>query len=355
MAQRSEALLALVTAAQNFVSAAVPFRAPDSRNALATFLAGATNIALPSQELDAVLIRTLALLDRHSGGRLPTMVERYVTAATNRSAILTQFRECVEDVLRYRGIGDPLVQRAIAIIEARYADSHLTARLIAEMVNARPERLAASFNTQMGKNVTEYLRGVRLDCAAASLVTTDKSVKEVWAAVGYGHAANFDHDFHERFGESPRQYRARGIQVTSPAADAPFEAGVLAPPPRQRTSRGRVLIIDDDAGTRETVARFLKLQGYAVNVAEDGEGGLGQAARTLPNVVLLDYHLPDVDGLVCLRELRERIPGVAVVMFTADWDLESRIGEFSALGATFLSKLCDLDDVERALAVATVA
>lgn len=351
MDRHSEALFDFVTAAHNFVTAAVPLRAPDSRNALAAFLDGAGNTCLPSYDLDAVLLRTLALLDRHTGGRLPTMVERYLAADAKRSAMLTRFRECVEDVLRYRGIGDPIVQRAIAVIDARYMDSHLTAKLIAEMVGTRPERLAAAFNRQTGMNVTEYLRQVRLDRAAASLVTTDKTIKEVWVAVGYSHAANFDHDFLERFGESPRRYRTRGIRSQPLSVDASCESGVPGYPARRVTSRGSVLIIDDDLGTRETVGRFLNLQGYSVSVAEDGAHGLREARVRLPNFVLLDYHLPDIDGLDCLRALRQQTPNAAIVVFTADWDVESRIQELSAFGATFLSKPSDLEDVGKALAL----
>src|SRR5215510_10843984 len=118
----------IVTAAHHFVAAVIPFRESDSYSALDAFLTiAAEGTGLRTPELDAVLLRTLAILDRHTGGRLPTMVEHYLSAALDRSTMLARFRECVEDVLRYRGIGDPLVQQAIAIIDRRYSDSTISA------------------------------------------------------------------------------------------------------------------------------------------------------------------------------------------------------------------------------------
>jgi len=339
----------IVTAAHHFVADVIPFREGDSHAALEVFLeiAAITNLTTP--ELDAVLLRTLALLDRHTGGRLPTMVERYLSAPLDRSTMLERFRDCVADVLRYRGIGDPLVQRAIALIDRQYGDSTMSARTLADALGIRPERLAAAFKVQTGVNATEYLRHLRLDHAAALLLASDKSVKEVWAAAGYNHASNFDHDFRDRFGESPRQHRARGIRAhpAGPAADRlPHTDSAGCTDGGSRT----VLIVDDDLGSRETIGRYLEREGYRVICADNGKDGLLEADRSRPAVVLLDYRLPDIDGLEWLRRFRSRQSTTPVVMFSADWDLECRRDELSALGATFLSKLCDLEDVCEALA-----
>jgi AraC-like DNA-binding protein/ActR/RegA family two-component response regulator len=338
----------IVTAAHHFVADAIPFRDGDSRAALDAFLRIAGSTLLPTPELDAVLLRTLALLDRHTGGRLPTMVEHYLSKAYVRSTMLARFQQCVEDVLRYRGIGDPLVQRAIAIFERRYADPTVSAKVVANALGTRPERLAAAFDAQTGMTAAEYLRNLRLDRAAALLLGSDRSVKEVWAAVGYNHASNFDHAFRDRFGQSPRQYRTRGIcaDQTRPAADRLLQADVAG---RADGDARKVLIIDDDRGTRETIGRYLKLQGYCVTGAENGKDGLVAADRTKPAIILLDYRLSDIDGLDWLRLFRSQQAKTPVVMFSADWDLEWKLEELSTLGATFLSKLCDLEDLRDAL------
>ncbi len=66
--------------------------------------------------------------------------------------------------------------------------------------------------------------------------------------------------------------------------------------------------------------------------------------------MLLDYHLPVIDGSEWLRLFRARQPKTRVVMFSADWNLEEKLNTLTALDATFLSKLCDLEDVRDALA-----
>jgi len=345
---RDDARFKFVAAAHHFIADAIPFRDGASHAALGTFLKSAESAHLATPELDAVLLRTLAILDRHTAGRLPTMVEHYLSAALARSTVLKRFQECVEDVLRYRGIGSRVVQRAIAVIERQYSDSILSAKVISDALSMTPERLAAAFTAQTGMNTAKYLRNFRLDRAVALLQSSDKSVKEVWAAVGYNHASNFDHDFRDRFGQSPRQFRTRGVFAHSdrPVADHLPPAAISG---RVSDDARTILIIDDDRGSRETIGRYLDLEGYRVTSVENGAEGLIEAEHHKPDAVLLDYHLPDIDGLEWLRRFRSRRPKTRVVMFSADWDLEGKLDELTALDATFLSKLCDLEDVRDAL------
>jgi AraC-like DNA-binding protein len=306
---------------------------------------------LSSAELEAVLLRTLSVLDRHTGGRQPMMVERYLSTWRDGSPALARFRKCVEDVLRYRGIRHPAVQRTIAMIEDRYADSSVSQKSLAETVGLRPDALATIFNTHTGMNVREYLRHVRLDRAAALLTTTDRSVKEVWVAVGYNHASNFVRDFERRFGVSPREYRARVIHPTAIAVRPVARPSLFVPEPSVRSRGSTILIVEDDEGMRELTAHYFRLEGYGVIVAANGKDGLREATRVRPNVVLLDFHLPDLDGLECAQRLRRLNIDAAILIFSADWDLESRGEEFNALGAILLSKVCDLEDVRSALTV----
>ena len=78
---------------------------------------------------------------------------------------------------------------------------------------------------------------------------------------------------------------------------------------------------------------------------------LGQARAADPTAIVLDLHLPDINGLMCLRELRQRRPGPypPVVIFTADYDVEEHASEIDSLGATIVSKLCGLDELELTL------
>ncbi len=66
-----------------------------------------------------------------------------------------------------------------------------------------------------------------------------------------------------------------------------------------------VLVVDDDAGTREMLKRLLNREGWLVREAEDGAAGLDEVARSRPAVVLLDLMMPRMDGFEMLTLLRQ--------------------------------------------------
>lgn len=78
----------------------------------------------------------------------------------------------------------------------------------------------------------------------------------------------------------------------------------------------RVLVVDDDPTVLDVVARYLHRDGHRVACAADGPAALDQAARAMPDLVVLDLMLPGMNGLEVCRRLRESGP-VAVVMLTA--------------------------------------
>ena len=65
-----------------------------------------------------------------------------------------------------------------------------------------------------------------------------------------------------------------------------------------------VLIIDDDAGTRDLIARFLQREGFTTRQASDGKAGLAMARALRPRVVLLDVMMPQMDGWSVLTAIR---------------------------------------------------
>ncbi|SDT66762.1 response regulator [Jiangella sp. DSM 45060] len=69
-------------------------------------------------------------------------------------------------------------------------------------------------------------------------------------------------------------------------------------------SAGRVLVVDDDAGIRKTLALNLKARGYTADLAGTGEHALQLAARHHPDAVILDLGLPSMDGLDVVRGIR---------------------------------------------------
>jgi two-component system response regulator ResD len=86
----------------------------------------------------------------------------------------------------------------------------------------------------------------------------------------------------------------------------------------------RVLVVDDEPMVREVLARYLEQEGYAVDLAEDGEQALAAYEAVTPDLVLLDLMLPRIDGLEVFRRMRERQP-VAVIMLTARGEETDRV------------------------------
>jgi CheY-like chemotaxis protein len=86
--------------------------------------------------------------------------------------------------------------------------------------------------------------------------------------------------------------------------------------------RKRVLVIDDDPKLRELVAAGLELAGYEVRCAAGGAPGISLAESEPPDLILLDLHMPGLDGYEVCRTLRRRpsTRGIPVIMLTASAD-----------------------------------
>jgi len=86
--------------------------------------------------------------------------------------------------------------------------------------------------------------------------------------------------------------------------------------PAPRTTSTAVLLIEDEAPIRKFLRAALEGQGYTVVETASGKDGLTQAATRVPDLVLLDLGLPDVDGFEILRRIREW-SGLPIIVLTA--------------------------------------
>lgn len=355
MDSRRATRFTLVSAAQRFVITVLPFRQPDSRDALTEFTAAISRTHVAASDANAILLEVLAILDTHVPKVKPTLVDRFVRR--NRSvAVVDTFRYLVEAALTFQAVGDPYVRSAIAEINSHFADPQLRRRLAKRLGLSRAS-LAARFLEATGTYPIEHLRNVRLDHAAQELSRSGASVKEVWASVGYNMPSTFNHDFKKRFGSSPTEYRANWRPLPL-HVDEPRKA-VTEPPKARNDGPGgptqNVVVVDDDEPTRETLAYGLRLQGYAVITATSAEECLTVVAALPCRAIVVDYHLPGMDGLQCVQLLRERHFNAPAVICSADWDLEDREHEFHALGARYLSKPCSIDTLIEAVTECVVA
>ncbi len=84
-------------------------------------------------------------------------------------------------------------------------------------------------------------------------------------------------------------------------------------------SRKRILLVEDERDMAELVSLRLKREGYDVDVARDGLGGLGKVRAAPPDLLLLDLMLPKMSGTELAGEIRSdpRTAGVPIIMLTA--------------------------------------
>ena len=110
-----------------------------------------------------------------------------------------------------------------------------------------------------------------------------------------------------------------------------------------------ILLIDDDERILHTFARTLKLAGYTVFTAENGEEGMALYHQEAPDIILLDLRMPGMNGLEILQAIRAHDPEANVVLATGHGDKDAVIEALRAGASDFLSKPIDQVTLESAL------
>ena len=112
----------------------------------------------------------------------------------------------------------------------------------------------------------------------------------------------------------------------------------------------KILVVDDERAVRESLRRALELEGYEIELAEDGEQALRRLElEPVPDAVVLDVLMPGVDGLEVCRRLRRARNGVPVLMLTARAEVDSRVAGLDAGADDYLSKPFALDELNARL------
>jgi DNA-binding response OmpR family regulator len=91
--------------------------------------------------------------------------------------------------------------------------------------------------------------------------------------------------------------------------------------------QGTILLVEDEAAIAAFVQTALEREGFAVEVVEDGRQALARVNQALPDLMILDLMLPDVDGLEVCRAVRRMPTYVPIIMLTArDEDVDKVVG-----------------------------
>jgi DNA-binding NtrC family response regulator len=122
------------------------------------------------------------------------------------------------------------------------------------------------------------------------------------------------------------------------------ESAKLSAEGKAAMSSERILVVDDEALIRWSLVERLRADGYDVTEAGSGAEAL-ERARDGVDLVLLDYRLPDSDGVSVLRRIKELDPDVLVILLTAYASVETAVEAMKEGAFHFANKPFDLDDV----------
>jgi two-component system response regulator MprA len=111
----------------------------------------------------------------------------------------------------------------------------------------------------------------------------------------------------------------------------------------------KLLVVDDDRAVRDALRRVLTLAGYDVETAEDGSEAIEQIVRAVPDAVVLDVGMPELNGLEVCRRVRLLGNRVPILMLTARVEIEDRVAGLDAGADDYLVKPFDNSELKARL------
>jgi DNA-binding NarL/FixJ family response regulator len=127
-----------------------------------------------------------------------------------------------------------------------------------------------------------------------------------------------------------------------------------ASPPTAAAPETRVAVVEDDAGLRHSLERLLDLSpGFrCVCACNDGEEALKFIPDKLPDVVLMDIHLPNRSGIECTALLRQQLPRLRIIMLTVFDDADTLFKALRAGACGYLLKRARPEEILEAISEA---
>ena len=139
------------------------------------------------------------------------------------------------------------------------------------------------------------------------------------------------------------------MEIWLPVAPAEIDRQVT-PSNRGHPRRGalqRVLVVEDDAGVRRFIVECLEMLGYAVTEASHGREGLERLGLDRPELLIVDFAMPGMNGVEVVTEARSLAPGLPIILATGHADMEAVHKVISP--DHVLRKPFQIDDLETAV------
>lgn len=107
----------------------------------------------------------------------------------------------------------------------------------------------------------------------------------------------------------------------------------------------QILIVEDDRPLASGLQTALRKQGYAVNHVENGKDCLHVIATEVPDIVILDLGLPDMDGLKVLQQIRHQLDSLPVILLTARDSIDDKVTGLDCGADDYLAKPFEMTEL----------
>jgi two-component system response regulator (stage 0 sporulation protein F) len=109
--------------------------------------------------------------------------------------------------------------------------------------------------------------------------------------------------------------------------------------------KAKILIVDDQKGVRRLLEELFRQEGWEVRSAADGLEALKLVDKVLPDLILMDVKMPNMNGLEATQEIMLRQPGISIIMMTAYGEIEVVRQALEAGVKRCISKPFDIKDL----------
>jgi DNA-binding NtrC family response regulator len=110
-------------------------------------------------------------------------------------------------------------------------------------------------------------------------------------------------------------------------------------------AKARILIAEDEKAQRDLLEGFLKKEGFSVEAAANGREAVQRLKEDFFDIGVIDYKMPELDGLQTLREIRRLYPDLPIVMMTAYGTVETAVAAMKEGALDYLTKPIDLEEL----------
>src|SRR3954468_17469749 len=118
-------------------------------------------------------------------------------------------------------------------------------------------------------------------------------------------------------------------------------------------SKGRILVVDDEANARTALAELLRDEGYSIETAPDGFKALPKLEEFAPDLLLTDLKMPGMDGIGLMRKAQDSDPEVVAVVMTAYGAIDTAVSAMRQGASDYITKPINFEElsivIERAL------